>query len=92
MFLLVQYVLSSIGDEVAPHKFGGVFDISCEAGVPGVYEDLVYFIRVGRDGVWLGVVIGRASCVRDLVGVFVFDGLIGFFWRACHWCGCSVRY
>ena len=69
----------AVGDKVAPNKLGSVFDISIEAGAPGVDEDLVNFLRVGGEGVWLGVVIRWASCVRDLIGVFVLDGLVSFF-------------
>jgi len=69
----------AVGDKVAPDKLGSVFDISIKTGTPGVDEDLVNFLWIGGEGVWLGVVIRWASCVRDLIGVFVLDGLVSFF-------------
>ena len=69
----------AVGDKVAPDKLGSVFDISIKTGAPGVDEDLINFLRVGGEGVWFGVVIGWTSCVRDLIGVFVLDGLVSFF-------------
>ena len=75
MLRLMQDELCIGGNEVED-KTRSVIRVAIEARAPGVYEDLVDFVRICGQGAWFSVVIFGSSGVGDLAGMSGFNGFV----------------